>query len=148
MSQDQQPSSKPPEVPWTQPNGIYATYDLHCHCGAIKYKMKLSPPLYKEETEGKEQCIPVECNCSYCERNGYIAVHPLANDVEFTQGLEDRVSYYTGAKKCPHWFCRKCGSVVGTDLTCLMENVFGMENRTTINASVHVRVKVYPIEDC
>ena len=140
MSSHEQQPAQTPEVPWTQPNGIYGHYDLHCHCGAIKYKMKLSPPLYKEETEDKEQCIPVECNCSYCERNGYIGVHPLAKDVEFTQGLEDRVSYYTAMKKNPHWFCRKCGSVVGTDLTWLMKEVFGMENRMTINVSIRRRV--------
>jgi hypothetical protein len=123
----------PSEVPWTQPNGIYATYDLHCHCGAIKYKMKLSPPLYAEQTEGQEQCVAVECNCSMCERNGYWGVHPLAKDVEFTQGLEDRTNYYFAAKKSPVWLCRHCGSVLGTDLTFLMEEVFKTENRCTIN---------------
>lgn len=102
--------------------------------------MKLSPPLYKEETEGKEQCVAVECNCSYCERNGYIGVHPLASDVEFTQGLEHRISYWTGNKKNPHWFCGKCGSVVATDLTWLMENVFKMENRVTVNVGLSNRL--------
>ena len=129
MSKDE----KPLEVPWTQPNGVYATYDLHCHCGAIKYKMKLSPPLYLEQTEGKEQCQAVECNCSFCERNGYWAAHPLAKDVEFTQGLDDRMDYYTGPKKNPHWLCRYCGSALGTDLTWLMDNVFKSDHRYTIN---------------
>ena len=117
MSSDQQQAPSPPqEVPWSQPNGIYATYDLHCHCGAIRYTMKISPPLYAEHTEGKEQCVAVECNCSYCERNGIIAVHPLANDVEFTQGLEDRAKYYTGMKKNPHWLiCSHIGHKTTND---------------------------------
>lgn len=97
----QQPPATPPEVPWTQPNGIYATYDMHCHCGTIKYTMRISPPLYQEQTEGKEQCVAIECNCSHCERTAAISVHPLATDVEFKQGLEDRVEYYCGMKKNP-----------------------------------------------
>lgn len=104
----------PPDVPWTQPNGIYATYDMHCHCGAIRYTMRISPPLYKEQTEGKDQCVAVECNCSHCERKAIIGVHPLAKDVEFTQGLEDRAEYYCGMKKNPVGTARKSvkGSLV------------------------------------
>ena len=126
-------TTQPTEVPWTQPNGIYATYDLHCHCGAIKYQIKLSPPLFAEQTEGKEQCVAVECDCSWCARHGIWAVHPLAEDVEFTQGLNDRVSYYFATKKNPQWICRHCGSALGTDLTYLMEEVFKAESRCTIN---------------
>ena len=133
MSSNEQQASSKPEPPWTKPNGIFATYDLHCHCGAIRYTMKLSPPLYAEQTEGKERCVAVECHCSSCQRHGYIAAHPLASDVEFTQGLEDRAMYYTAAKKNPHWFCRKCGCVVATDLTWLMQEVFHDESRFTIN---------------
>lgn len=63
--------------------------------------MKISPPLYEEQTEGKEQCVAVDCNCSHCERKAMISVHPLAKDVEFTQGLVDRVEYYSGMQKNP-----------------------------------------------
>ena len=134
-SEDQQQPPSAPEVPWTQSNGIYGKYDLHCHCGAVRFNMKLSPPLYKEETQGKEQCVAVICNCSMCERAGYIGVHPLAKDVEFTQGQELLTKYLTGSKKCPHHFCSQCGSLLWTDLTWLMENVFNMENRYTVNVS-------------
>lgn len=50
--------------------------------------MTISPPLYPEQTQGKEQCVAVECGCSHCERHGNLAVHPLAKDVVFTKGLE------------------------------------------------------------
>lgn len=86
MAESKMKTNAPPEFPWTQPNGIYGHYQLHCHCGAIKYTMKLSPPLYQEESQGKAQCVGVECECSFCERNGYTAVHPLAEDVEFNTG--------------------------------------------------------------
>ncbi|WPG98595.1 Hypothetical protein R9X50_00138800 [Acrodontium crateriforme] len=130
-SSDQAPN--PPEVPWTQPNGISAAYDLHCHCGAVRLSMNISPPLYEEDTQGKEQCVAVECDCSHCERHGFWAVHPLQKDVEWTRGLEHRGEYLMGSKKCPHYFCKLCGSVLATDLTFLMENVFKMENRYSIN---------------
>jgi len=81
-------NSGAPQGPWTQPNGVVASYDCHCHCGAIRWTMKLSPPIYPEQTEGKEQCVPIECHCSHCQRTGAISVHPIAKDVEFTRGLE------------------------------------------------------------
>lgn len=36
-------------------------------------------------------------------------------------------------KKNPHWFCKLCGSTLGSDLGWLMENVFHDEPRNTIN---------------
>jgi hypothetical protein len=68
---------------------------------------RVSSPLFQEQTEGKEQCIAVECNCCYCEQNATIPVQPMAKDADFTQGLEGRMQYYTGIKKNPHWFCRQ-----------------------------------------
>ena len=125
-------SETPSEIPWTEPNGIYATYDLHCHCGAVKYTMKLSPPLYVEQTEGKAQCRPVDCNCSFCARQGLLNVHPLAKDVEFTQGQDDIKEYFYASKTFPIWICRHCGSVLGSSLKKLMDQL-GMEDRNTVN---------------
>lgn len=45
------------------------------------------------------------------------------------------MNYYTGKKENPHWFCRRCASVLGIDLTNLMATR-GMENRYTINVSL------------
>lgn len=133
-------SEVPSEIPWTEPNGIYATYDLHCHCGAVKYKMKISPPLYVEQTEGKAQCRPVDCDCSFCARNGLLNVHPLAEDVEFTQGLQDRKEYFYASKTFPIWLCRHCGSVLGSDISPLMQSM-GMEDRYTVNVRHYVFVE-------
>lgn len=142
ISASDQPPSNPPELPWTQPNGVSQKYDLHCHCGAIRLSMKLSPPLYEEQTQGKEQCVAVECNCSHCERHGYWAVHPLQKDVEWIQGLEHRGEYRMGNKVCPHYFCKLCGCVLATDLTFLMENILKMENRYTINVSLFLSISL------
>ena len=102
-----QPSPKV-DLPWTLSNGVYATYDLHCHCASVRYKMRISPPLYAEQAEGKGQCVAIDCECSYCARNGLLLVHPLAEDVEFTHGVDDRVqvsniSYMTSTSFTAHW---------------------------------------------
>lgn len=123
--------------PWPPETGIWASYALHCHCGAIRLTMKVSPPLLSSQAEGKGVYPAVVCNCSHCTRQGYIACHPKVENVEFTKGLEDRAEYRCGGKKNPHWFCRKCGCVVGTDITDMMTNAMGMgdELRFTINVS-------------
>jgi len=74
-------------VPWPEENGIWHTYDLHCHCGAIRYKMTISPPLLESESQGKGTYTAILCDCSSCQRNGTIACHPRAKNVEFRQGL-------------------------------------------------------------
>jgi hypothetical protein len=126
------------QVPWSDPNGISASYDLHCHCGAVKYTITLSPPLYKEQAEGKEQWTAIDCNCSHCERVGAINVHPLAKDVKFTQGWENVVEYRSGAKKNPHLNCKFCGCFLGTDLSVIMEEM-GLEHRMVINVRLRCR---------
>ncbi|USW49437.1 Putative Mss4-like superfamily protein [Septoria linicola] len=80
---DQELPSKPP---WPEETGIWATYPMHCHCGAIRYNMKISPPLFEEQAEGKGVYPVTSCNCSYCERTGYLTVHPRAENVTFTRG--------------------------------------------------------------
>ncbi|KAK5166455.1 uncharacterized protein LTR77_007998 [Saxophila tyrrhenica] len=95
--------------------------------------MTISPPLYPEETEGKEQYTAVECHCSHCERQGAISAHPKVKNIEFTQGLEHKGEYLMGPKKNPHWYCTKCHCFLATDLSWIMENVFKDENRMTIN---------------
>ncbi|EME81642.1 uncharacterized protein MYCFIDRAFT_19570, partial [Pseudocercospora fijiensis CIRAD86] len=98
------------------------TYPLHCHCGTIRLTMKISPPLFPSSSSSSSEpnnqdVYPVgECNCSFCERNGYLSVHPRASNVEITRGEEAITKYKFGAKQNPHWFCKNCGSVIATDL--------------------------------
>nr|OQO17214.1 hypothetical protein B0A51_15849 [Rachicladosporium sp. CCFEE 5018] len=122
----------PPPVPWPEETGVWATYALHCHCGTIRYNITISPPLLESQSEGKGIYTAQECQCSHCLRQGYTSCHPLAKNVEFTQGLEHRKEYRCGRGICPHWFCEKCGCVLGSDLTAI-EKMFGGEARNTIN---------------
>lgn len=81
-----------PSFPWPEETGVWQTYDLHCHCGVIRWKMSISPPLLESQAQGKGIYTAILCDCSYCERNGVIACHPKAKNVEFTQGLVGRVT--------------------------------------------------------
>ena len=126
------------DPPWpTAGNGITSTYDLHCHCGAVKYKITLSPPLFAEETQpGKdERWSAVECSCSHCERTGAFNVHPLYDDLDFVQGKDKLVKYECGSRKNPHFNCKDCGSFLVTDLTEAMKN-FGTPSRWAVNVSL------------
>lgn len=143
MATDQQSGAPPAvEAPWPASNGIWASYDLHCHCGSVRYSMKVSPPLFEQQTEGKEQYTVIECHCSHCERQGALCVHPLVENIEWTQGVEHRGTYLCASKKSPHFFCKNCGCFLATDLSWLMENVFKSENRMSMNVSRYAWLSV------
>ncbi|EMC94144.1 hypothetical protein BAUCODRAFT_36615 [Baudoinia panamericana UAMH 10762] len=124
------------KTPWTPPNGNWKTYDLHCHCGTIRYRMKLSPHLYEDEVtpEHPERCVAINCYCSYCARNGQWTVHPLFGNVEWTKGLDHRGEYRIGENKYPYGVCRKCCCFLGTDSRELIKKLgFQEEVRCSIN---------------
>ena len=133
------PPQAPPELPWPPATDLSATYDLHCHCGTIRYTITVSPPLYPEHTQGREQYTAVECTCSWCARHGEICVHPLSKDVKWTHGLEQRGEYRFANKIAPHWFCKVCASTLGGDLGPMMRSM-GMEERLTINVCLFPRL--------
>ncbi len=60
-------------------------YEANCHCGTIKYAIKL-PPLESMEI--------MSCNCSICTKNGYLNVYPKRKDIVFEEGEG-------GMKVCP-----------------------------------------------
>ncbi|EME43589.1 hypothetical protein DOTSEDRAFT_72827 [Dothistroma septosporum NZE10] len=121
-----------PSTPWPEETGVWATYNLHCHCGAVRLNVKVSPPFFESEAEGKGTYPVTECDCSYCERQGYQAVHPLQSNVCFTQGQDNLTKYYCGNKQNPHLFCKHCGSVMMTDLTAMGKFLPG-DPRYTVN---------------
>ncbi len=81
-------------------------YEANCHCGAIKYKVKM-PPL--------ETLKVTNCNCSICCKNGYLNVYPKRTDVVFDRGEDHMKGYLFGEKKCMHKFCPTCASSMFVD---------------------------------
>lgn len=97
------------------------TYEANCHCGLIKYTVKLDDALAPEGA-GKIG----NCNCSICTKNGwsknwfyslkikksrflvnlslgYLLVYPRREDVKFLDDSESKLrAYFFGAKSKPH----------------------------------------------
>jgi hypothetical protein len=70
-----------------------------CHCGTVRFRVKLPDGLNK----------PRRCTCSLCRMRGAVAVSARVGELTVTQG-QDALSLYqfnTGTAK--HWFCSRCG---------------------------------------
>ena len=68
---------------------------------------------------------------------GAINVHPLTQNVEFTQGRENMTEYRSGGKKNPHLICKVCGCFLASDLSVIMKDM-GLESRMAINVRLHL----------
>ncbi|KAG6366979.1 hypothetical protein INS49_001160 [Diaporthe citri] len=94
-----------PSPPFPAPTGEYSEHKANCHCGAVKFTFSISPPL--------EEYPVVVCNCSICQRNGYLLVYPIKENLKFGDGSEEAIgSYRFGNKNVKHDFCKECGSSV------------------------------------
>lgn len=69
-----------------------------CHCGRVRY-----------EVEAPSVIAATECNCSICNKTGYLHLIVPNSDFRLVSG-EDALETYTfntGAAR--HRFCRHCG---------------------------------------
>ncbi|KAF9877651.1 duf636 domain-containing protein [Colletotrichum karsti] len=97
------------------------TYDASCHCGSIKFSLKLSPPL-------EEGYKVLECNCSICRRSGYLLVYPNKTDVTWNGDSREKCTNYRfNTKTKDQMFCGQCGSSLGIDF--LKEDYYGISAR-------------------
>ncbi len=73
-------------------------YQGSCHCGALQF-----------EVEAAEDLIIHECNCSICQRVGYL--HLIVPREKFTLlSGEDNITTYTfNTGVAQHTFCKICG---------------------------------------
>lgn len=73
-------------------------YPGSCHCGAVTF-----------EVDAPEQLTVVNCNCSICNKSGFL--HLIVPNSKFTLlSGEDKLTTYTfntGVAK--HSFCKLCG---------------------------------------
>jgi hypothetical protein len=70
-----------------------------CHCGAVRFRARLPEPP-----------VPaLDCNCSVCQRGGFIHVMVPHEDFELKRGREALTSYRFGTGAAEHLFCRRCG---------------------------------------
>ncbi|KAJ5227083.1 uncharacterized protein N7469_007089 [Penicillium citrinum] len=84
------------------PTSESSSHTGQCHCGGVRFKFTISPPLHQ---------YPVNsCNCTICTKNGYLLVYPFQKDFTLEQGQDKLKEYQFGPKNVWHQFCGECGS--------------------------------------
>ena len=68
-----------------------------CHCGAVAFRAR-------GELTGLEVC-----NCSICDRTGYVHWYVSPDDFELLRGRHSLETYRFGTRTAQHHFCRTCG---------------------------------------
>jgi len=69
-----------------------------CHCGAVKFNV-MAP----------SQLKITDCNCSICEKTGFLHLIVPADRFEIVSGNENLTTYSFNTKTAKHFFCKTCG---------------------------------------
>ncbi|KAK4241956.1 hypothetical protein C8A03DRAFT_29851 [Achaetomium macrosporum] len=109
------PQYEPPAYSGPEPNppGFEdgKTYYGSCHCGAVTAAVRVNGSL----EDGTYKDLVLECNCSICQRGGYVWIYPSQNQVAI-QGQENLSYYAFGNRVWRKSFCKTCGVHIGADL--------------------------------
>jgi hypothetical protein len=81
-----------------------AEFDIHerdggCHCGAVRFRVKLSDGLRTAR----------RCTCSYCRMRGAIAVSAQSGGLGIVSGEDTLSTYEFNTRAAKHYFCSRCG---------------------------------------
>lgn len=69
-----------------------------CHCGAVRF-----------EAEGHFS-TGLECNCSHCEKKGFVLAFLPRPDFKLTKGEGAFTTYHFNRGAIDHNFCKTCGT--------------------------------------
>jgi hypothetical protein len=69
-----------------------------CHCGAVLFEVAL-PDVIEAQS----------CNCSICERTGFVHIIVPESRFRLTKGADALTSYRFNTGVADHLFCRVCG---------------------------------------
>jgi len=69
-----------------------------CHCGAVRFEVDLDGPIRA-----------TECNCSICQRAGYLHVIVDRSAFRLLQGGDRLRTYTFNTRVAQHRFCSCCG---------------------------------------
>ncbi|MGR9114591.1 MAG: GFA family protein [Gammaproteobacteria bacterium] len=73
-------------------------YKGSCHCGAVTF-----------EVEAPERLEVEDCNCSICEKSGFLHLIVPKNQFRMTSGAEQLTTYRFNTGVAQHTFCKICG---------------------------------------
>ena len=68
-----------------------------CHCGAIRFQVTL------------RQTIVIDCNCSICQKKGFLHLIVPAVDFTLLRGETALSLYLFNTQRAKHLFCQNCG---------------------------------------
>ena len=74
------------------------THTGGCHCGRVRF-----------EVDAPTDIAADECNCSICQKSGYLHLHVAKNSFRLLQGEDDLQTYTFNTGAAKHHFCRFCG---------------------------------------
>lgn len=69
-----------------------------CHCGAVRFRIEVPASV-----------VVHQCNCSICQKSGYLHLIVAAQHFELLQGADHLVDYQFNTGVAHHLFCRTCG---------------------------------------
>ena len=69
-----------------------------CHCGAVRFEAALPATIEAQS-----------CNCSICERTGFVHIIAPESRFKVTKGAEALTSYRFNTGVADHLFCSVCG---------------------------------------
>jgi hypothetical protein len=75
------------------------TRDGSCHCGAVRFRVRLSGGLGSAR----------RCTCSYCRMRGAVALSARLEDFELLAGEDKLALYRFNTMTARHHFCSVCG---------------------------------------
>lgn len=79
--------------------GEALTMDGACHCGAVRFRVRLA--------EGLETAR--RCDCSYCRMRGAVVVTARAGELDVLEGADKLTLYRFNTGAARHHFCSVCG---------------------------------------
>jgi hypothetical protein len=72
-------------------------YEGSCHCGRVRFRVEASLDAV------------TECNCSMCEKKGFLHLIVATDAFALVAGAEELTSYRFNTGVAEHRFCRHCG---------------------------------------
>lgn len=73
-------------------------FHASCHCQAVKIEMEANEPL-----------TAVQCNCSMCDKSGFLHLLIPASRFRLVQGADNLSCYSFNTHVAKHYFCTTCG---------------------------------------
>ncbi|MEM7553710.1 MAG: GFA family protein [Cyanobacteria bacterium P01_A01_bin.84] len=78
-------------------NNNTKTYQGGCHCGAVRFQVEVE----------KQQAV--KCNCSICNKKGFLHLIVPKNKFNLLQGKYALSTYTFNTGIAKHHFCKTCG---------------------------------------